>query len=88
MQNIFNAAPNADNFDLVSCLTRSWLVDKEALVFPNWLKQRCSLIDDNKTGQPSHVGTRGSFNSEHCKTKLCDVNSSNPGNFHILEEIN
>lgn len=88
MQNIFNTAPNADNSDLVSCLTRSWLVDKEALVFPNWHKQRCRLIEDNKTGHPSHMGTRGSFNSEHCKTKLCDVNSSSPENIHNLEETN
>lgn len=81
-------APNADNFDPVNCLTRSWIMDKEASVFPNWLKQRCLLTEDNKTGEPSHMGTRSSFNREPCKTKLCDVNSSSPENIHVLEEAN
>lgn len=61
-------------------------MDKEKLVFPNWLKQRCRLIEDNKTGNISHMDTRAHAGASIAEQKACDADSISPGNFQVLEE--
>lgn len=67
--------PNADNCNVVHfVLDEVGQADKEMLVFSESAQRNMEhLIENNKTGEPSHMDTRGPFSSKQCRTKVCCI---------------